>query len=39
MLEQKQKESKPSNVKHIQKQKEVWCSQAFSSSRRYDLLQ
>ena len=39
MLEQKQKESKPSNVKHIQKKEKVWCSQTFSSSRRYDRLQ
>ena len=37
--EQKQKESKPSKVKHIKKQKKIWCSQTFSSSRRYDRLQ
>ena len=39
MLEQKQKESKPSNVKHIKKTEKVCCSQTFSSSRRYDCLQ
>ena len=39
MLEQKQKESKFSNVKRIQKTEKVWCSQSFSSSRRYDRLQ
>ena len=38
MLEQKQKESNPSNVKHTKTEK-VWCSQTFSSSRRYDRLQ
>ena len=39
MLDQKQKESKPSSVKHIKKTEKVWCFQTFSSSTRYDRLQ